>query len=82
MSADRCFQEQIGRLTLLALEVGGLDWSVSGGLVEDGPGPSWTLARGWNPYGARCAFGDRSGRCAAVLVSSGGRDRRVAKGSG
>ncbi len=80
MSADRCFQEQIGRLTLLALEVGGRSGWVGGGLVEDGPGPSWTLARGLEflteqdmqlvtePAAARPA---RSLRC--------GRDRRVAR---
>ena len=56
--------------------------SVGGGLVADGPGPSWTLARAGVRYGARCATGDRTGRCAAVPVSSGWRDRRVAKGSG
>jgi hypothetical protein len=33
-------------LTLLALEVGGSDGSVGGGLVEDVAGRSWTLAPG------------------------------------
>jgi hypothetical protein len=32
--------------TLLALEVGGAAGRVGGGLVEDGAGRSWTLARG------------------------------------
>ena len=69
-------QDQIGRPILLALEVGGFVRSVSGGLVEDGPGPlpglglvaEQDVPLVTEPAAARPV---RSLRC--------GRDRRVAE---